>query len=52
VYSALEKLETIRNIEIGSLHTIIDEQMRTLNSLKEERQAFERHRLLLESQNS
>lgn len=51
VYNAAESLDSIRNIEIVSLEKILDEQGKMVHALKSEREAFERHRQLLEAQN-
>ena len=51
VYNAREKLDSLMNVEIESLERIMGEQQKMMQSLKEEREAFERHRHLLEVQN-
>lgn len=51
VYNAAESLDSLRNIEIVSLEKILDEQGKMVHALKSEREAFERHRQLLEAQN-
>jgi len=51
VYNAAEQLDSLRNLEIVSLEKILDEQSKMVQALKSEREAFERHRQLLEAQN-